>query len=371
MKILHVEAGRHLYGGARQVLYLLEGLEGRGIQTLLVCPAGSALAEAARTKVSRLYAVPMGGELDLKLVLRLRRIMRREKPDLVHLHSRRGADLLGGIAARLVGVPCVLTRRVDNPERPWLVRRKYRLFDRVITISEGIRRVLLAEGVPDEQITCVRSAVNPAPYVHRCSRTWFCKEFNVEPEQLVAGMIAQFIPRKGHRILLDALPPVLDRHPELVVLLFGRGPLEDEILGEIQHRGLAGQVRIAGFRDDLHRVLPCLDLLVHPAMMEGLGVSLLQAAAAGTPIVASRAGGMPEAVLDGESGLLVPPGDTPALGEAIERLLGDSQLRRRMGERGRQLVTEQFSVDAMVEGNLAVYQAVIGGGMSGRRRAPT
>ncbi len=362
MKVLHVEAGRHLYGGPRQVLYLLEGLRARGVETLLACRAGSALADAARTRVSRLYVLPMGGELDLKLILRLRRIMRRERPDLVHLHSRRGADLLGGIAARLAGVPCVLSRRVDNPEPRWLVRRKYRLFARVIAISEGIRQVLLAEGVPEQQIARVHSAVDVAAYAHRCSRTWFCKELNVEPEQLVAGMIAQLIPRKGHRVLLDALPQVLAAHPELVVLLFGKGPLEEEILSEIERRGLAGQVRVAGFRDDLHRVLPCLDLVIHPALMEGLGVSLLQAAAAGTPIVASRAGGMPEVVHDGENGLLIPPGDAPALAQAIERLVADPQMRRRMAERGRQLVTEQFSVDAMVEGNLAVYRAVLGGG---------
>lgn len=361
MKVLHVESGRHLYGGPRQVLYLLEGLRARSVETLLVCPAGSALADAARTRVARLYALPMGGELDLRLILRLNRIMRQERPELVHLHSRRGADLLGGIAARLAGVPCVLSRRVDNPEPPWLVQRKYQLYARVIAISDGIRQVLLGQGVPAERITCVPSAVDAGAYSHHCGRTWFCKTLGVEPEQLVAGMIAQLIPRKGHGVLLEALPPVLERHPELVVLLFGQGPLEEEILREIERRGLGGHVRLAGFRTDLQRVLPCLDLVIHPALMEGLGVALLQAAAAATPIIASRAGGMPEIVRDGENGLLIPPGDAAALAKAIHRLVSDPQLRRRMGEKGRQLVAERFSVDAMVEGNLAVYRAVLGG----------
>jgi glycosyltransferase involved in cell wall biosynthesis len=95
--------------------------------------------------------------------------------------------------------------------------------------------------------------------------------------------------------------------------------------------------------------------------MEGLGVSLLQAAAAGVPIVTTRAGGLPEAVADGVSGILVPPGDVPALTEAVRRLLCDEALRRRMGEAGRARILAEFSIDAMVEGNLAVYRQVLEG----------
>jgi glycosyltransferase involved in cell wall biosynthesis len=114
-----------------------------------------------------------------------------------------------------------------------------------------------------------------------------------------------------------------------------------------------------GFRSDLADWLGGLDILVHPADMEGLGIALLQAAAAGLPIVASRAGGMPEIVHDGETGILVPPGDVAALTAAILRLLGDSGLRERLGAAGRALVLGEFSVDAMCAGNLAVYRRVL------------
>jgi glycosyltransferase involved in cell wall biosynthesis len=114
-----------------------------------------------------------------------------------------------------------------------------------------------------------------------------------------------------------------------------------------------------GFRDDLTRLLPCLDLLVHPAEREGLGVSLLQAAACGVPIVASAAGGMPEVVQD--NGYLVLPGDVPALAAAITRVLDDPQQAARMGVLGRALVERRFSVAAMVAGNLAVYRKLLGG----------
>jgi glycosyltransferase involved in cell wall biosynthesis len=118
-------------------------------------------------------------------------------------------------------------------------------------------------------------------------------------------------------------------------------------------------VRLAGFREDLPGVLPCLDLVVHPATMEGLGVSLLQAASAGVPIVASNAGGMPEAVRDGLNGLLVPPGDVAALGAAVGRLLRQPALAKRMGRAGRVLMRSEFSIDVMVEGNLTVYRELL------------
>jgi glycosyltransferase involved in cell wall biosynthesis len=136
--------------------------------------------------------------------------------------------------------------------------------------------------------------------------------------------------------------------------------LEAELLGQIAALGLAGRVHLAGFRDDLDNLLGCLDLLVHPATMEGLGVSLLKASSAGVPILASSAGGIPEAVRDGVNGILVPPGDAAALATALGQLLADPALRRRLGEGGRELMRREFSTDAMVEGNLAVYRELLG-----------
>ena len=359
MKILHVEAGKHLYGGARQVLYIVEGLAARGVTNLLACPAGSEMARQ-QPAGTRVVAMKMGGDGDIGMVTRLASLIRAEKPDLVHLHSRRGADTWGGLAARLAGVPCVLSRRVDNPESRLAVALKYRLYDHVITISEGIRQVLLSEGLAADKVSCVRSAVDATPYLAPVDRAAFCAEFGLPADALVAGVVAQLIPRKGHRYLLAALPALLARHPRLQVLIFGQGPLEAELRAEVEAAGLAGAVRFTGFRHDLPRWLGGLDLLVHPADMEGLGVSLLQASAAAVPIVTSRAGGLPEAVQDGVTGILCPPGDVAALTAAIDRLAGDAALRARYGAAGRARILAEFSIDAMVDGNLRVYRQVLG-----------
>jgi glycosyltransferase involved in cell wall biosynthesis len=359
MKVLHVEGGRNLYGGAHQVLLLIEGLKARGVENVLACRTGSELADAARP-FAEVCAIKMNGDLDVGLIRRLYRIIRQVRPDIVHLHSRIGADVMGGIAARLAGLPVVHSRRVDNPERPLAVALKYRLHDRVIAISEGIERVLLSEGLPPNKLRCVRDAIEITPIVECPDRGWFEQTFGLQPGTLALGVVAQLIKRKGHHVLLEALPEVLARFPQVKVLFFGKGPLETELHNTIDRMGLAGQVHLAGFRDDLPRVLPCLDVFVHPALREGLGVSLLQASCARLPIVASRVGGIPEAVRDGETGLLVEPGNPVELARALTCLLGDAALRQRLGQAGRRWVEEAFSADLMVDGNLAVYRELVG-----------
>lgn len=358
MKVLHIEAGRHLYGGARQVQYLLDGLQQAGVENHLICPPDAEIGDAAVTS-AKVWRVAMKGDLDLGQFWRLRRIMRQIEPDLVHIHSRRGADLFGGLAARWAGVPVILSRRVDNPEPRWLVARKYRLFDRVVCISRGIEQVLRDEGVPASKLRHVSSAIKVADYQQPCGRAEFLTEFGLPDNAIVGAVIAQLIRRKGHRYLIQALPEVLKAQPNLHLLWFGQGPLRDELEQQVNAAGLAGHIHFTGFREDLPRWLACLDLLVHPADMEGLGVSLLQAGAAGVPMIGSRAGGIPEIVLDGQTGLLIESGDVSALTDALRRLATDAELRKQLGQGAAKHVAEHFDVRAMVAGNLAVYRELL------------
>jgi len=359
--VVHVETGRHLYGGAAQVLYLMTGLREEGVESILVAPPGSGVARAAEERGIRVRPVPLAGEADLRFVPRLVRVLREEAPDLVHCHSRRGADTLGGVAALAARVPAVLSRRVDNPETAPLALLKYGLYRRVITISERIREEVVSTGVPEEKVVCVRSAVEVERWSGPCDPLRFREASGALEGEVTLGIAAQLIERKGHQDLLEALPTILSRFPQLRAVFFGRGPLEEELRMTAARLGVAPRVTFAGFVDDLERLLPCLDLLVHPAHMEGLGVILLQASAAGVPIVAARAGGIPEVVREGINGLLVPPGDPTSLAGAVLRVLEAPLLSARLREGGRALAREEFSVGAMVRGNLAVYREVLGG----------
>src|SRR5262245_60031909 len=207
MRVLHVESGMHLYGGARQVLYLLEGLHDE-VQNVLVCAANSEVAAAAQAQGEYLRTLPMGGDLDPLLWWRLLRVMREERPDIVHLHSRRGADTQGAIAARLAGVPIVLSRRVDHPPIPVFVRLRFGLYDRVIAISEQIRRVLLRAGVPERKVVCVPSAADLRAVEQPVSHDALCAALELPPDAIVIGVVAQLIDRKGHSYLLRAFPDI-------------------------------------------------------------------------------------------------------------------------------------------------------------------
>ncbi|MCU0935073.1 MAG: glycosyltransferase [Gammaproteobacteria bacterium] len=359
MRVLHVECGRHLYGGPQQVLYLLRGLrEATGERQVLACPPGSGLARAARD-LADVHELRMGGELDPGLIGRLIRLIGSTAPALVHVHSRRGADWWGGLAARRARVPALISRRVVSPEPAWLARHKYRLYRAVIAISEGIRLVLLRQGLPPERVTTVLSAVDTAAFRPGGDRRWLREAFGFPPEARVLAMIGQFIPKKGHAVLLQALEGLVPAYPELRVLLLGTGHLWERVRADVERRGWADRVRLPGFRDDLPRVLPALDLVVHPAFEEGLGVSLLQSAACGVPVVGSAIGGIPEVVRDGVNGRLVPAGDALSLGRAVRSVLDDPDGARALGAAGRRIVEREFSVPAMVAGNLQVYRDVL------------
>lgn len=359
LKLLHVEAGMKIYGGARQVIYLVQGLKARGVECVLVCPRGAAIGQQLAIEGITVAETQLNGDLDFGFIGRLRRLIRLHRPDLVHLHSRRGADVLGGLACKLEGVPVVHSRRNENPEPPWFARFKYRLYDRVIGISDAIRGQLLSYGLDPRRVLMVRSAFAADPMQTVATRAELLARFALPQDAFVIGVIAQLIERKGHRYLVEAMPALLQQHPNLQVLCFGQGATQPALEAQVRGLGLTQQVHFVGFHADLMHWLGQLDLVVHPALMEGLGVSLLQASSMGVAIVATRAGGIPEAVRDGLNGLLVEPGDVAGLKTAVSRLASDTALRQKLGEAGRELIAREFSVDTMVEGNLAIYRSVL------------
>ena len=357
--VAHVELGAHLYGGAQQVLYLLGELSKTEACSVLICPEHSAVGEAARTAGIEVEAIPYRGDLDWRATKRIVKILTRYQVDLVHVHSRRGADIWGGLAARKLGLPCVLSRRVDNHERTWAVAAKYRLYDHVIAISEGIRDVLIADGLAPPKVSCVRSAVDWDRFQKPADKAGLTARFDLPEDATVIGIAAQLIPRKGHDVLLEALSDLVQRWPTLQVLVMGKGPSESAIREQIRTLDLGRHVQLVGFVEDLEHVLPSLDFLVHPARTEGLGVVLLQAASAGIAVIACDAGGMPEAVIDQQTGLLVLPGDVGALTTAIESLLVDPERAEAYGAKGRERMLASFSLSAMAQGNANVYREVM------------
>ncbi len=359
IRVVHVEAGRFVYGGAQQVLYLLESLPKLGFQNVLVCARGSDVSVAAHSRGLPVVGMPMGGDLDVALAWRLASHLRREGADIVHLHSRRGADTFGLLAASMAGLPAVLSRRVDNPPGRLLTPLLKRAYKRVICISSGIANVLRDAGVRDERLTVVPSAVRAERFADPCSGEELRRRLGLPGDARVAGMVAQLIPRKGHRYAFEALARLHRTHPNLHLVCFGRGDHRPALEAQSRKLGLKERIHFVGFRDDMPSLLGALDMLVHPALAEGLGVALLEGAAAGCPLIASEVGGIPEIVRPGLTGRLVPPGDAQALAGAIDATLKERANARRMVVAARRLVAEKHSVEAMSAGNARVYREVL------------
>jgi glycosyltransferase involved in cell wall biosynthesis len=359
MKILHVETGRHLYGGPQQVIYLARALRDLGHDNLIVCPPGSGIDNAARAAAIPVRNLFCAGDLDLPFAYRLAQFIGQTRPDIVHCHSRRGADVLGGLAASFADVPAVVSRRVDNTEMRLVAALRYRPFRKVIAISEAIARELRDRGVDEQRLAVIRSAVDVDRFEQCADCTEFRREYAVPDAALLIAAAGQLIPRKGHRYLLQAAAELRAERAEFRMLIFGDGYLRNQLQAQAESLGVADIVTLAGFREDLDDYVGCFDIFVHPALAEGLGVAALKAAAAGVPVIGFEAGGLAEAVVHGETGILVPPEDTAALRTAIATLMDDETLRTRLGGAGRKRMREDFSIATMVQKHVALYESVI------------
>jgi glycosyltransferase involved in cell wall biosynthesis len=359
MKIVHVETGRHFYGGAQQVIWLIKGLVARNVESILVCPAESEIDAVARGAGLTVANIPCGGEHDFRFAWRLHSFLRREKPDLVHCHSRRGADFPGGWAALLGRKPAIVSRRVDSPESPLAASIRYKPFSEVVAISENIAGVLRKSGVAEKRLSIIRSAVDVDAIKADVPRSILQDKFDIQPHAYAIAVVAQLIKRKGHRFLFDVLPGLLETQPGIKVVLFGSGSGEAQLRALTKKLGLSGAVRFAGFHADLDDFLGAFDLLVHPAEREGLGVAMLKAAAAGLPVIAFDAAGSAEAVQHGRTGILVPPGDLMALQKAIGVLVREAEIGPQLGQAGRQWMRDEFAVRSMVESYCELYEKVL------------
>jgi glycosyltransferase involved in cell wall biosynthesis len=359
MKILHVETGRHLYGGPQQVIYLAGALRDRGHENLIVCPPGSGIDNAARAAAIPVRNLFCAGDLDLPFAYRLTQFIGQYKPDIVHCHSRRGADVLGGLAASFADVPAVVSRRVDNTELRVVAALRYRPFRKVIAISEAIARELRDRGVEEERLAIIRSAVDVGRFGASGDCAAFRDEYGVPAGALLIVAAGQLIPRKGHRYLLQAAAELRAERREFRVLIFGEGYLRSQLEAQAEALGITDVVTLAGFREDLDDYVSCCDIFAHPALAEGLGVAALKAAAAGVPVVGFDASGLVEAVVHDETGFLVPPEDAAALCAAIAVLMDDRDLRARFGRAGKKRMQKDFSIATMAEKHVALYESVI------------
>jgi glycosyltransferase involved in cell wall biosynthesis len=232
-----------------------------------------------------------------------------------------------------------------------------------LCVSAAVRQVLEDYGVPGDRLRVVHSCVD----VNRIDanedekREALREELGIPADARLIGVVGAFVPHKGHKHLLAAMPRIVAACPDARLVLFGDGPLEKKLRRDCWERGLEAAVTFAGFRPDVARFLRCLDLFAHPSTEEGLGTTILDAMAARLPVVASRAGGISEAVLHGVTGWLVPPASPTELAGPIISLLENPLRRSEFGEAGRARVESDFSIATLCDKTLSAYKAALEG----------
>ncbi|MBD3235649.1 MAG: glycosyltransferase [Candidatus Eisenbacteria bacterium] len=362
MKVLHIDTEPTWRGGEQQALLLARGLLRRGVETSVLGQPGSPLL--ARTRQERIpsHAIAMHSEADLGAVYRIVRLLSRERPGIIHMHTSH-AHALGVAAAKLTGIGrTVVSRRVDfsihrAPLRLGLL--KYRLgVDRIIAISRAVREVLVRDGIPAERVELVPSGVD-LQELDATPRIDFHRELSIPRGAPVVGNVAHFGWHKAQEELVKAAPLIWERFPEARIVLVGDGSCRPKVERTAREVGADGRLIFTGYRADARALIRWFDAFAICSVLEGLCTSIMDAHALGTPVAATRVGGIPELVRHRETGLLVPPRDPSALAAAIGALLHDPDLGRRMSLAGRALVERSFSAETMVGGTLDVYSRVL------------
>jgi glycosyltransferase involved in cell wall biosynthesis len=359
MRVLHSTKVQGIGGAEQHLLALLPALRERGVDARFLSLDGGLDAgrfhRALEERGVPYERVPCGVDVSPRLARDVVRAVRRTSPHLVHTHMVH-ADVYGSIAAHAARRPFVSTRHNDDRYLLGPFRYVDRGFmhgvARIVAISDAVRAFHARAGLPAEKLVTIHYGLDDTPSAPS------------EPTPADAGIpadaplvlaVGRLIAQKDHATLLRAFARVRVTHAEARLAILGWGPLEDELRSLAGGLGLGDAVFLPG-RVEPRDWLARADVFAHTSRWEGFGIVLLEAMLAGLPVVATRASAIPEIVIDGETGLLVSPGDVDGVAAALATLLADDALRRRLGEAGTKRARTEFSVAAMVDRTIAVYE---------------
>lgn len=361
LNILHIDTQNAWRGGEAQVFALCKGLHQKGYHISVITQPNAALAKRLRESGMEPIEIPMRGELDLFAAYRIREICRIREINIIHAHDARAHALSWIATMAQKPMPILVTRRVDFPVgRNFLSALKYksnRIF--FIAISQGVKKVLIDGRVQEDRIEIVFSGVDPTRFQGAGDGSSFKKEYGIGEDQIVIGNVAALTDHKGQIYLIDAAPRILERFPNARFFIIGKGELKPSLQNRIDRLGLNEKITLTGFIQNVGDALKAMDLFVLSSHLEGLCTSLLDAMLMKAPIVATRAGGIPDVVEHEVQGLLAEPKNPDSLADAVIRLLEDKEAQKRFVEAGYEKVMKFFTTKQMIEGTIGVYEKIL------------
>lgn len=367
ISILHVSTPKSWRGGEQQLAYLFEELDKRGIDQHILCARGGELESRCEREGWSHSSAKVRSSINPLFAKKIRSLCKKRPFDLIHVHDSK-AHTFAVMAAALFAnpIPILVSRRVDFPvSSSPLSKWKYNhsKVARIICVSDTIAKITGTSIRDQSKLTTVHSGVDPARFERVKQTKPLFEELNLNPEIPVIGNVSALAPHKDYPTFIAAAKALTERDVDAQFVIVGDGPLRSEIHLRAERSGISDRIFFTGFRKDVLEVLSDFSVFLITSETEGLGTSILDAFGCGIPVVATRAGGIPELVVHEKTGLSAPAKDAKQLATEVERMLSDDNLRMQLVKNAKQHL-QQFTKVTTAEKTLAVYKDVLTSSLS-------
>jgi len=380
IKLIHIITRLDKGGSAENTFLTLKGLDKSRYEVSLIAgpvedPSQDRRNQIEESGVSYIQVPQLRRNInfffDFPALLKIRRLLKRDKPDIVHTHTSK-AGLLGRLAARLAGIPSIIHTPHGHVFFGYFGALKTKMFvlleklasritDKIIALTPREKADYLRYKVAEEdKLVVIPSGIE----LHKCQyppkeeRSKLRRELGIPDRSAVVGTAGRLVPVKGSGFLLQAVGQVISEHPDTYLVFAGDGPLRKNLAKDAVDMGLAKKIIFTGWRDDMARVLSVFDVFCLPSLNEGMGRVLVEAMALGKPVVASDAGGIPDLIIPGKNGILVPPQDPEELARQIRFLIENREEREKLGRAGKEMASA-YSDEVMVKKIAELYEKAL------------
>lgn len=365
MKIVHLIHSTDIGGAEKLVVDLLNNIDLSKHNITIICPNNSKVIEFMKSNLKKdIKIVPIApkNKYDIKNMVLLVKYLRRNKFDAIHMHLE---YKYGTFAAKLSGIKNIYwTQHLTEPYKKQYEHKINASLSRqskcIIAVSNGVKDFLVEKGIDEKKIKVVLNGVDIKRFeIIEVDKESFRDKFGIDANDIVIGQIGRLHEQKGHKYLLQALPYILDNIKNIKVLIIGDGELKEELVNLVTKLKLENKVKFVGFRKDIPELLNFIDILVMPSLYEGLPLTVLEAMACRTAVIGSNIEGIREVIDSNNTGILVAKENVQELGAALNRLILDSELRKKIESNAWSTVRQNHTIEIMARQYEEIYDEYI------------